>query len=325
MIKQIARDGRSSILSLISIVVPMRNAEPFVSATLHSLLRQEGCDFEIIVVNDGSTDQSANIVRSISDPRMRMIEGPHRGISAAFNSGLAASRGGFLCRCDADDLYPPGRVARQATWLLNHPEFGAVCGSYSTMDSRGRVIAHHFSDHVAGDETEELLHGRGHSHLSAYLFRTDLLRQIGGCREWFVTSEDADLQYRLAEVARIWFDPACAYLYRLHDGSFTHSGETAQREFFEAASRQYLLQRRNGELDDLQRGTPLLVPSALDRKTRSTSMHIQDILIGEAWSLHAAGRRIRAVLTGLRACIARPQTILAWKSLVALAIKQVGR
>ncbi len=70
--------------------------------------------------------------------------------------------------------------------------------------------------------------------MCAYAFRTDMLRSVGGCREWFVTSEDRDLQYRLAEVTRIWFEPRASYLYRLHDQSITHTQKLAERGFYEA-------------------------------------------------------------------------------------------
>lgn len=312
-------------MSLISIIIPMRNAEPFISGTLHSLVEQEGCDFEIIVVNDGSTDRSAEIVRAFHDPRIRIVRGPQRGISAAFNCGLTAARGEFFCRCDADDLYPPGRLQRQSVWLRDHPEFGAVCGSVSTIDSTGRHVADHYADHTASEDTRELLEGRGRSHLSAYLFRTDLLRRIGGCREWFVTSEDADLQFRLAEIARVWFDPECAYLYRLHDASVTHMLEVTHREFFEEASRRFLRQRRNGGMDDLQRRAPPPVPAGGARGHRSTRRQIQEILLGRAWSEHGAGQKAKALSTGLRALSANPSDITVWKSLVALALKPAGR
>ncbi|MCS7035001.1 MAG: glycosyltransferase family 2 protein [Phycisphaerae bacterium] len=253
---------------LLSIVIPMRNAEPFIAATLRSLLEQTGVEMEILVVDDGSTDGSAAIVDSFGDPRIRRIPGPRRGISAAFNTGLAAARGEFLCRCDADDLYPPARLQRQLAFLREHPEFGAVCGSYKTVDARLKPVVAHGADLPAGEITGELLSGRGRSHMCAYLFRTELLRRIGGCREWFETSEDADLQFRLAETTRIWFDPDCAYLYRLHDASITHAQRNARRKFFEQCAVRFLEQRRTSGMDDLQRNSPTLPPEGEENVAR---------------------------------------------------------
>jgi len=92
-------------MSLVSVIMPMRNARPFVADALRSVLAQGGAELEVIVVDDGSTDGSGDIVRAMSDPRLRMVQGPAKGIAAAFNTGLAAARGELLARCDADDYY----------------------------------------------------------------------------------------------------------------------------------------------------------------------------------------------------------------------------
>ncbi|HRK30869.1 MAG TPA: glycosyltransferase [Tepidisphaeraceae bacterium] len=309
---------------LTSIIIPMRNAEPFIAETVRSLLAQD-TDIEIIVIDDGSTDRSAEIVRSMHDGRIRLINGPQRGISAAVNAGIAAARGELLCRCDADDLYPPGRLARQVMFLQTHPEFGAVCGGYRTIDPKGHPVSEHNIDASPAEITDELKDGGGRSHMCAYLFRTGVVRQIGGCREWFITSEDADLQYRLAEHTRIWFDPEGAYLYRLHDASITHAQKSLQRQFFRECAVQFQQQRRSGGQDDLQRGAPPVVPMAGSTDARSTHEQIQQILLGEAWKLHASGRRMNAMAAGMRACIQKPGNIAAWRSLAALAIKPRSR
>jgi hypothetical protein len=158
--------------------------------------------------------------------------------------------------------------------------------------------------------------------MCAYLFRTDLLRKIGGCREWFVTSEDADLQYRLAEVTRVWFDPRVAYLYRLHDASITHAQKSAQRRFFEEQAKRFLEQRRAGRPDDLQRNAPPPIPPANgDASVMSTRQQIQELMLGQAWRQHAAGRRAASILTGFRAVQAQPLSGRAWRSLAALLVK----
>src|SRR5437763_2533378 len=87
----------------ISILIPCRNAERYIRSTLDSVCAQRDVDLEIVVIDDGSTDRSMDVVRAINDPRIRIIPGPQRGISAAFNAGLAESRGKLIARCDADD------------------------------------------------------------------------------------------------------------------------------------------------------------------------------------------------------------------------------
>src|SRR3954447_12910319 len=80
-------------MPLLSVIIPMRNAEPFVRAAIESVLAQGGVELEVIVVDDGSLDRSVAIVKELYDPRIRIVPGPRQGISAAFNAGLHAAHG----------------------------------------------------------------------------------------------------------------------------------------------------------------------------------------------------------------------------------------
>jgi glycosyltransferase involved in cell wall biosynthesis len=307
-------------VELVSVIIPMKDAEPFIRSALESVLNQRGADLELIVIDDGSADRSADVVRSIKDPRIRLISGPQKGISAAFNAGLAAARGDLLARCDADDLYPPGRLAWQLDFLHQHPDVGAISGSFATITERGEHVADQ-KHPQAGDVTEELRRGHGRSHVCAYLFRTDLLRQLGGCRTFFVTAEDVDLQLRLSEITKIWYDPRPAYLYRLHDASITHSQKSAERSFFEKCAREFQQQRLDSGQDDLQRGNPPKAPRN-DASVPISSRHqIQRILLGQAWAAHSAGAKCDAIKLGLRAWKASPFSPSAWRNLAALIVK----
>ena len=313
-------------MPLISVIIPMKNAEPYVREAIESVLRQAEVELEVVVIDDGSTDRSAEIVRATGDPRVRIIPGPQQGIAAAFNAGLAAAQGTYLARCDADDRYPTDRLAWQVAWLDAHPDFVAICGAFASMNEKGRIV----TERVVGDAaevTEELRNGVGRSHLCSYAMRTDVVRRIGGCRTWFTMSEDADLQYRLAEAGRVWYEPRVSYLYRLHDASITHSRRETERLFFQRVALEFQQQRRATGKDDLERGNPPQVPATVDgvaaEPTRS-AYHIQGLLLGDAWSQHRAGQKRRAVWTGLRACLASPTRLAAWKGLAALAWKRAG-
>src|SRR5438045_19414 len=143
----------------ISVIIPVRNARPYVEAAVQSVFAQAGVDLEVIVVDDGSTDGSADLVRDLADRRIRIVPGPRQGISAAMNAGLEAARAEWVCRCDADDLYPPGRLVRQAAWLAEHPEFAAVCGSFSTITAAGRSVSDLNCGGAAEEVSEELRAG----------------------------------------------------------------------------------------------------------------------------------------------------------------------
>lgn len=313
--------------SLVSVMIPMRNAERFVGSTLQSVLDQQDVELEIVIVDDGSTDRSLQIVSDIEDHRIRTVPGPRSGIAAAFNAGLEAAAGSLFVRCDADDLFPPGRLAWQVRFLEEHPEFGAVCGSYQHVSESGKLVIDHTVGTAGVEVTDELRRGIGRSHLGAYAIRTDILRRLGGCRTYFVTSEDADLQYRLGEATRVWYEPRVSYLYRLHDASITHSRRTAERLFFEQAARVFQEQRRMTGKDDLERGcaAPPPLAAAADENTTASSAHIQDLLLRYAWEAHRGGHKAKAIWTGMRACLTAPLRTSAWKSLGALAMKRAGQ
>ncbi|HEY9663541.1 MAG TPA: glycosyltransferase family A protein, partial [Allocoleopsis sp.] len=95
----------------VSVIVPVYNAERYLSAALSSILKEQDVALDVIVVNDGSTDGSLNEVRKFADPRIRWVDNLGKGIADALNTGLAAARGQFVVRCDADDLYPANRIA----------------------------------------------------------------------------------------------------------------------------------------------------------------------------------------------------------------------
>jgi glycosyltransferase involved in cell wall biosynthesis len=306
----------------------MRNAGAFVREALQSVLSQADVDLEVVVIDDGSTDDSASIVRSLDDARVRLLPGPCRGISAALNTALAAARGEIITRCDADDRYPPGRLAWQARWLAERPEFAAVCGRFATVDDDGERITELEcegpSGNGAAEITSELLDGHTRTHLCTFAIRADALRLLGGFREYFVTAEDIDLQMRLAHVGRVWFEPRCWYEYRLHRASITHSQSSFRRRFFEELARNFSVQRLQGGQDDLERGQPPAIPDDLAEAPTHPSAQIQGMLLGQAWREHEAGDRWQAVRTGWRACWVRPANLAMWKSLVALTFKRTS-
>lgn len=112
----------SASLPLISVVVPAHNAERFLGRALRSALAQTYPHLEILVVDDGSTDRTAEVIRSCTDARIRPLSQPNRGQGAARNLGIRASAGRYITFLDADDLYLPQKVERQVAFLRAHPD-----------------------------------------------------------------------------------------------------------------------------------------------------------------------------------------------------------
>src|SRR5204862_6966469 len=140
-------------------------------------------------------------------------------------------RGDIAMHCDADDLYPQGRIKSQVAWLQSHPSHIAVCGSYSTMDSKGKLIAHLPCGEEPEDISIEVRQGKLRTSLCTYAVRTEFFRKTGGFREYFESSYDIDMQLRLCDVGRIGYIPENLYFYRIHESSISHTPSVALREF----------------------------------------------------------------------------------------------
>ena len=307
---------------LVSIIIPMRNAERYIEKTIESIISGEYSEIEIIIVDDGSSDNSVKIIEKINDSRIHVIQGDCKGIAAAFNKALAVVQGDVVMRCDADDLYPKGRISWQVNWLKSNPDFDAVCCNYSMIDKYGDMINEPLDpDRASEDISHELQEGITRTSFCTYAIKTSILKKINGCREYFSTAEDIDIQLRIGEVAKVCHEHKVGYLYRLHDVSITHSQPNNQRIFFENQAREFQRQRALKGVDDLDNGCPSLPPHGDGEHPHSANEHIKNMLIGAAWRLHQHGEKKQALSRALKAFMLAPKDYKVWKSIIMLIIK----
>ncbi len=309
-------------MNLVSIIIPMKNARDFVADSLRSVLDEKDVPLQVIVVDDGSEDGSGRVVRDLADPRVILIEGPRQGIAAAFNAGLSVAGGEIIMRCDADDRFTPGRIAWQSAWLAEHPDDVAVCGYFTTVDDDGKPLARFDRRQAAGLINDDLRQGNTPTHLCAYAIRTQTLRQVGGLRSWFITAEDIDLQLRLAEAGRVWYEPRPCYEYRLHDASITHRQRDPLRLFYEQSARRFAAQRLADGRDDLELGRPPHPPQGKGGSATGAARQAQQLLLGQAWRQHEEGQRGSALRSAWRACLKRPINVIAWRSLAVMCLRK---
>lgn len=305
----------------VSVVIPMRNAERYIVQTLNTILSEKTVGIEVVIVDDQSTDGSIECVQSLNDNRIRIVNGTGQGISAALNTGMTAANGEVIMRCDADDLYTPGRISQQYLWLSQHPEYGTVCGGFSTIDSNARFIAKMNTGDAETDITEELAASITRTHFCTFALRADLFKALGGFRSYFVTAEDIDFQLRLSGITKVMYLPQAYYLYRLHNNSVTHTQGEIKRKFFEDTARFFQHQRRDGEEDDLQKGRPPMQPEQSEDCASKADEQVQDMLIGSAWQEHAAGHKIKSLILAWRSFKHSPLTFRYYSSVAALILK----
>jgi glycosyltransferase involved in cell wall biosynthesis len=135
---------------LVSILLPVYNGATYLRESLDSMLRQSYQDFELIIIDDGSRDESARIIQSVNDDRIRFYRQDNRGLAATLNRAIALSRGEYLARQDQDDMSLPDRLEKQLRYLAAHPQCGLV-GTWAEIvsgtDKTGRVHQHAAEDY----------------------------------------------------------------------------------------------------------------------------------------------------------------------------------
>jgi glycosyltransferase involved in cell wall biosynthesis len=313
----------------VSVLMPMRNPGRFLHAAVASVLEQPCPDLELIVIDDGSTDGSREWLAALADRRIVQVDGPRAGISACLNAGLARVTGDVVMRCDADDLYPAGRVAAQLAWLDQHPEHIAVCAAFTMIGPDDAVVAQPFRQVTAAqlDGAARILDGRLRTHLCTFAIRTAALQRVGPFRTFFETAEDIDFALRLAEVGPVGFEPRNDYLYRLHDASVTHTQASARRRFFETCAYEMSRERQATGADALMRGDPPSPPVADAGGARAdgAALHLAQLLVGESWRAFARGDRRSARRAALRAIKARPVHLQAWKALLMVSLRPLAQ
>jgi glycosyltransferase involved in cell wall biosynthesis len=125
-------------LPLVSIILPAYNCEKYIAASVSSLLQQVYDNFEVIVINDGSTDNTAGILSSITDQRLRVLNNDgNKGLIYSLNRAVSESKGEFIARMDADDIAANDRIEKQVHWLLHHPDTAAVATFIKIIDENG--------------------------------------------------------------------------------------------------------------------------------------------------------------------------------------------
>jgi glycosyltransferase involved in cell wall biosynthesis len=236
----------------VSILMPVRNGERFLADAVESALGQSFGDLELVVVDDGSTDSTPQILERIAarDPRLAVHRrDPGRNLSEVLNFAAELARAPLLARLDADDLALPNRLQVQTDHLAAHPEIVLVGGQALLIDGSGRTFGK--AEYPLRDEQLQtaLLTGNPFVH-SAVTMRREAFEAVGGYRLNFDHAEDLDLWLRLAEGHRVGNVPDVVAAYRLHGDQQTFRKQEEQATF-SAAARASARARAEGRPDPL--------------------------------------------------------------------------
>ena len=185
---------------MISVIIPVYNVAGFLRQAVDSALAQTCRDIEVIVVDDGSTDCSADTLRDLDDPRLRVIREEHAGSAAARNAGLRSASGELVAFLDADDLWAPGNLERQSAFLASHPEVDMTFGHSLVVDEEGRSLGFKSSACSGPVSLPRLLRTNEIGNGSCLLLRREALDRAGWFDPKLSACVDIDVWMRMASL-----------------------------------------------------------------------------------------------------------------------------
>ena len=217
----------------VSVIIPTYRHAEFVEETLASVFAQTFTDYEVIVVNDGSPDDTAARLQPLAlASRIRYIEQANAGQAAARNRGFAEARGEFIAYLDDDDLWPPDKLAWQVTALHEHPAWVMVSGLSGGIDGDGRREESPWANGATEIQTTaDMFEGSGIDSPGQVLVRRDALMAVGGFDPTLWGSDDMDLWIRLSTRGEVGKVSHTALYYRRHTSNASHA---AARMFWNA-------------------------------------------------------------------------------------------
>lgn len=225
----------------VSVVLPNHNGSAFLKTAVDSVLAQSFTDFELIVVEDGSTDGSAELLASYSDPRIRVIPlEQNEHICVALNTGLAAAQGKYIARIDCDDCWLPEKLEKQYRYMEENPDCGACFTLVTIVDEEERTLSEEQSPFVSifreGNRTRfewlrYLFFFSNHLCHSSAFFRRDIVQQLGPYRTSLVQIQDYEYWMRIANVSQLYVlqEPLVQYRHRIKGGNVS---EVTQTNYF---------------------------------------------------------------------------------------------
>jgi glycosyltransferase involved in cell wall biosynthesis len=203
----------------ISVLMSVYNGERYLRPAMDSLVAQTFADFELIVVDDGSTDSSPKMLDeyAAADERIRVVHQANQGLTRSLNHALSLATGEYIARMDADDICFPERFARQVAYMDLHPEVLCLGTGYEAIDAEGNSLGpRRMSEDPAEIDQAHLLADTSLAH-PTILVRRDAMLQIGGYDEAYKTSQDLDFYLRLAELGTVVNINEPLLYYRWHD------------------------------------------------------------------------------------------------------------
>jgi glycosyltransferase involved in cell wall biosynthesis len=314
----------------VSVVMSVFNGQAFLTEAIESILGQTFRDFEFLVIDDGSTDKTAEILASYAarDDRLHVVRHENRGRTASLNTGIGLAKGKYIARMDADDVALPNRLEQQVAFMERHLRVGLLGGAYEKIDSEGVSLGNVCSPLEDSEIRSVMLHYNPMCH-PAVIMRRQMVLDVGGYRRAFSESEDYDLWLRMAERCQLANLEQRILRYRIHPRQVSIANAIHQT-LCVLAARSAAELRMRGKADPLS-GVDKITPRLLGKLGVATG-EIRETLLSaythwlSALELNDPEAALRVIdnlldLAG-SGCIDRPTVADAWLKAASIHYRQ---
>jgi len=263
----------------ITVTMPVYNGEKYLREAIDSILNQTYDDFELLIINDGSTDGSFEIMKSYNDPRIRILQNEtNLGLVVTRNRGISNARGEYIAILDCDDIAYPNRLAEQVTFMDTHPEFSMIGSGVEIIDKSGNSNGNIWQYDAPAATIPSILLFHNYFVQSSMFIRKKCLPEV--CyRTTYAPAEDYDLWVRMASGSKVWNLPQILNKYREHIESISFVKAELQEKCVNQIIMEYLLNSLGIELTPLE----LKLHRHLGRKEFSCNRDF--VVEAESWLL----------------------------------------
>lgn len=230
---------------LVSVLIPAYNCEAYVIEAVSSMLSQTFSDFELLVIDDGSTDSTRKLLESMHDPRIRLVTNESNiGLIGTLNRGLELAIGRYIARMDADDISAPERLEKQVQYFEEHPEIHVLGSMVNLINEQGKVFGTIAGYPKDADEIHRYLLRECCLIHPSVMFRKDTVLTAGGYSSSARHAEDYDLWLRLSDHHKIANLPDKLVSYRMHRNQVSIKNLATQHQIAQSC-RMAALKRRS--------------------------------------------------------------------------------
>ncbi len=233
----------------ITVMMPCFNAQYFISDAIQSVLGQTFQDFEFLIINDGSTDRTKELIKTFSDERIVVIDQENQGVAVALNNGLRYARAPYIARFDADDICFASRLEKQYHFMISNPDCIIAGSGADYIDNSGNYIFTHLPLFTTPEEIQRLPYNLCPFIHASVMYKKDLISQIGYNKNAH-SFEDHLLWLQAKGMGKMCNMPEPLISVRLNPGSLTMDERKRSKEFHRIKNKALLVKNINSEDGD---------------------------------------------------------------------------